>query len=466
MRTVCLSLILAAVAPAADFHSGQAARAVIGQSSFSAREAGVSAHALSLAHGRLFAAEANRLVTFDIAKPCTLCGFAPVSIANQAVMRGVAGVAVAGKVVVAADAANHRVLIWRSTTPNPGVIGAKQPDVVLTLPEPVSVAYDGRRLFVGDAVQHHVLVWNALPTVDDQPADAVLGRAESNAPDAATIGTPAALTSDGANLFVADTENRRILVFSPGDLDLPEEDILNSASLVATPLAPGALVTIRAPGLANETESVEESSNEPLPTRLANVEVYLNGSPLPLLAVSPDEIQAQFPYDLAGATAGSLYVRSVRENGSALVSSAAAVQIVPASPGIFAIGTREPRNGLLLHLSNEQDGEGGPAKGVPITDDSPAAPGEVVTVWASGLGLVGAGDAASTDGETVLPVRALVNGEPAEVLSARLPRGAVGIYEVAVALPAGIAASAEVRLQLVENAVLSNTVVFPVKPAQ
>jgi uncharacterized protein (TIGR03437 family) len=466
LRTVCLSLILAAVAPAADFHSGQAARAVIGQSSFSAREAGVSAHALSLAHGRLFAAEANRLVTFDIAKPCTLCGFAPVSIANQAVMRGVAGVAVAGKVVVAADAANHRVLIWRSTTPNPGVIGAKQPDVVLTLPEPVSVAYDGRRLFVGDAVQHHVLVWNALPTVDDQPADAVLGRAESNAPDAATIGTPAALTSDGANLFVADTENRRILVFSPGDLDLPEEDILNSASLVATPLAPGALVTIRAPGLANETESVEESSNEPLPTRLANVEVYLNGSPLPLLAVSPDEIQAQFPYDLAGATAGSLYVRSVRENGSALVSSAAAVQIVPASPGIFAIGTREPRNGLLLHLSNEQDGEGGPAKGVPITDDSPAAPGEVVTVWASGLGLVGAGDAASTDGETVLPVRALVNGEPAEVLSARLPRGAVGIYEVAVALPAGIAASAEVRLQLVENAVLSNTVVFPVKPAQ
>ena len=69
---------------------------------------------------------------FRRSKPCTLCGFAPVSIANQAVMRGVAGVAVAGKVVVAADAANHRVLIWRSTTPSPGIIGAKQPDVVFT----------------------------------------------------------------------------------------------------------------------------------------------------------------------------------------------------------------------------------------------------------------------------------------------------------------------------------------------
>ena len=92
------------------------------------------------------------------------------------------------------------------------------------------MAYDGQRLFVGDAAQHHVLVWNALPTVDDQPADAVLGKAESSAPDAATIGTPAALDSDGTNLFVADTDNRRILVFSPGDIDLPEEDIVNSAS--------------------------------------------------------------------------------------------------------------------------------------------------------------------------------------------------------------------------------------------
>jgi uncharacterized protein (TIGR03437 family) len=454
------------VASAADFHSGQAARAVIGQSSFSAREGGVSAHALSLTHGRLFAAEANRLVTFDVSKTCTLCGFAPVSIANQAVVRGVAGVAVLGKVVVAADAADHRVLIWRSTTPNAGLVGAKQPDVVLTIAEPVSVAYDGHRLFVGDAAQHRVLVWNTLPNTDDQVADAVLGKGESSAPDAATIGTPAALASDGANLFVADTENRRILVFSPGDVDLREEDIVNSASLLAAPLAPGTLVSIRAAGLANETEAAEESSNEPLPTRLANVEAYLNGSPLPLLSVSPDEIQAQIPYDVAGVTAGSLFVRSVRENGTMLVSSAAAVEIVPASPAIFAIGTREPRNGLLLHASHEADGEGGPAKGVPITNEDPAAPGESVTVWASGLGLVGGGDAALTDGDTALPVGALVDGEPAEVLSARLPRGAVGVYEVVVALPAGVAVSDDVRLQLVENGVVSNTVIFPVRTIQ
>ena len=87
-------------------------------------------------------------------------------------------------------------------------------------------------------------------------------------------------------------------------------------------------------------------------------------------------------------------------------------------------------------------------------------------MWATGLGLVGAGDADSTEGDTALPVSALVNGESAEVLSARLPRGALGVYEVVVALPAGVAAGDAVRLQLVENAVLSNTVIFPVRASQ
>jgi uncharacterized protein (TIGR03437 family) len=465
MRNACLAFIVATAAQAADFYSGQAAHAVIGQSSFSAREAGVSAHALSLAHGRLYAAEPNRLIAFDVTKACTLCGFAPVSVANQAVMRGVAGVAVAGKVVVAADTANHRVLIWRSTAPSPGGIGARLPDVELSMAEPVSVAYDGRRLFVGDAAQHRVLVWNALPNSDDQAADAVLGKAESSVPDAATVGTPAALISDGTNLYVADSENRRILVFSPGDIALPEDAIVNSASLLATPLAPGTLVTIRAAGVVNETEEAEVSSSGSLPTRLADVEVYLNGSPLPLLAVSPEEIQAQLPYDLGGATAGSLYLRGVRENGSIVVSSAAAVEIVPASPGIFAIGTREPRNGLLLHASNEQDIDGA-AKGVPVTKEDPAAPGELITVWANGLGLVDGGDGHSTEGYTALPVNALVNGEPAEVVSARLPPGVIGIYEVVVALPASVAAGDEARLQLAVNGAVSNTVIFPVRAAR
>jgi uncharacterized protein (TIGR03437 family) len=473
MRTACLALALAALATAADFHTGQAARAVIGQSSFSSRETGVSAYAFSLAKGRLYAAESTRLLTFDITKQCALCGFAPIAITNQSVIAGISGFAVSGKVVVVADSVNHRVLVY-STTPSTNAVGQKHPEVAIAVSEPVSVAYDGHRLFVGDASQHRVLIWNALPNSNDQPADAVLGQ-NDGALGAATIGMPSALASDGTNLFVADTENRRILVFSPGDIGLAEDAIINSASLLSTPLAPGTLITIRAPSLVQEDDTADPAPNMPLPTKLAGVEVFLNGAPLPLLSATSEQIDAQLPYDLGSAMAGSLYVRSVRDNGSVLVSTAAAVRFAPASPGIFAVGTSEPRSGLLLHISGDQDLEGGPTKGIPITSESPASPGEVVTVWATGLGAVGAGDAHSVvagapsellDSDTVVPIKALINGEPAAVLLARLPRGAIGVYDVAVVLPAQLQVGDEVRLQLVQNNVVSNIVTFPVKAPQ
>jgi len=459
MRIAFLALALTGLLRAGDFHTGQAARAVIGQPSFSSHEAGISANALSLTRGKLYAAETNRILEFDISNPCALCGLAPVSVVNQSVMRGISAVAVLGKVVVMADPATHRVLIWGSTEPTANAMGPKQPDVILGdgMVEPVSVAFDGHRLFVGDASQHRVLIWNALPNTDNQPPDVVLGQSDT-APGAATVGTPAALVSDGTNLFVADTENRRILIFSPGDLDLAENDILNSATLLPSALAPGTLVTIRAAGAANDSESVPPSNNGPLPTQLAGVEVYLNGAPVPLLSVSPDEIQAQLPYDLGTASSGSLYLRSLREGGAVLLSSAAAVHFVPASPGIFAIGKIEPRNGLLLHTSELPEDEGAPAKGSPITPDNPAAPGEKVTVWANGLGFLG--------DEAPLPVRAMINGEPAEVVSARLPHSSVGVYEVVIALPARFSPGHQARLQLVQNSIPSNTVIFPVQVAQ
>jgi len=459
MRIACLALALVGLVQGSEFHTGQAARAVIGQPSFSAREAGISANALSLARGKLYAAEMNRILAFDVSNPCALCGLAPVSVVNESVTRGVSAMAVSGNVVVIADTGNHRVLIWRSTTPPAGVIGQLQPDVVLgeSIVDPVSVAYDGHRLFVGDALQHRVLIWNALPSADNQPADVVLGQSDSAA-GAASVGTPTALASDGTNLFVADTENRRILIFSTGDIDLSENDIVNSATLLSAPLAPGTLVTIHAAGAASNSQSAEPAGEGPLPTQLAGVEVYLNGSPLPLLSVSPDEIQAQLPYDLGSGNCGSLYLRSLRDGGTVLLSSAAAVHFAAASPGIFAIGKMEPRNGLLLHANGEQPEDGSPANGAPITSDHPASPGEKVTIWANGLGFQGE--------EAAFPVRAVINGEPAEVVSARLPRGAVGVYEVVIALPPHFASGSEARLQLVQNSVPSNTVTFPVQVAQ
>jgi hypothetical protein len=177
-------------------------------------------------------------------------------------LQGSPAVSIHGTTVALADTPNHRVLIWRDTR----VSSANQmPDVVLgqsnsdmssihggTLIEPISVTFDGKRLFVGDAALRRVLIWNSLPKMNNQPADAVLGQQNltsiesSEAPAADSIQRPTALISDGINLFVADSVDRRVLVFSAADTPLPKNAILNSASLVAGPLAPGTLITIAA----------------------------------------------------------------------------------------------------------------------------------------------------------------------------------------------------------------------------
>src|SRR5205823_4148623 len=257
---------------------------VIGQYSFSTRDAGITPTVLTLSGSRLYAADAShRLLTFDLtqipgskddlaARPrstCVLCGFSPVASVAQRVLPGVASVSVFGKVAAVADPSTHRILIWRDTSSAHAIKG---PDVILgrqsgeiapisasTIMEPISVAFDGKRLFVGDGALHRVLIWNSLPASDNEPANAVLGQPSftslnmTDVPGPDTINRPAALVSDGTNLFVADPIDHRIVVFTAADTNLPGNSVVNSASLAPGPVAPGTLITIAGRDLSDAT---------------------------------------------------------------------------------------------------------------------------------------------------------------------------------------------------------------------
>jgi uncharacterized protein (TIGR03437 family) len=492
-RLAGFALLVVCRLAAADFQSGQAARAVIGQATFSSRDAGIAAQALTIARGRLYAADAaHRVLTFDLSKipavkedpvgregpACGVCGFVPAATASQSVVPGVAAWAAFGKAVVFADTANRRILIWRGT----GAGDPQKPDVVLTrtgLPlssasggaftEPVAVAYDGRHLFVGDTGLQRVLIWNGLPESSDQPADALLGQGSgaSGEVTAATLHGPAALASDGTNLFVADSVDRRILVFSPGDTNLSPDAAVNSASSLAMPFAPGTLVTVR--GTFELAAPVTRPESPSPVTKLAGVEVVLDGVAAPLLSVSSEQAEVQIPYDLGGATAGSLYVRIERADGTVSVSNAIGVRFAATSPGIYAFGGAEPREGMLLKASSVDT-----RAGAPVTVGNPAKAGDLVTVWATGLGAVkaesgnapAAGAPATSFAEVAAPVSVRVNGEPAEVVSARLPADAIGVYEVQLRLPAGLATRSAAMLSIGQDGNTSNTVTFPIDNEQ
>lgn len=484
---------------AAEFYNGQAARAVIGQPSFSALEPGIAASSLLLSNGRLYVTDtAHRLLVLDLAKipgvkgsaegvsaGCAVCGFSPAALPAKSVLQGSPAVSIYGNTVVLADTSNHRVLIWRDTTagaanhtPNIVLGQSNSEDVPVsgrTLIEPISVAFDGKRLFVADGALRRVLIWNSLPTIDNQPADSVLGQQNltsidmSDMPRADTVHYPAALASDGTNLFVADPIDRRILVFTAANSLLPKNTITNSASLTAGPLAPGTLITISANGLADGNASAPDDNSQPLPTKLGNTEVIFDGIALPLLSVSPTQVRAQLPYAVESASAASLYVRVEHNDGRVSVTSAAGIQIVPANPGLFAFGGPEPRSGLALHASTDGAGE----SGIPVTPENPARPGETLIVWGTGLGAVKEAGATApllmgiplrgAHARVIAPVSALVNGRSAQVAFAGLPQGSIGIYEVHVVLPPDLQDGPKTLLLITQNGYVSNKITVPVQ---
>lgn len=149
------------------------------------------------------------------------------------------GVFLAKNKLFVADTAQNRLFIWNSL---PDTEFAK-PDVVLGQSEkndtgrnasgkvnasslfyPSGIWSDGQKLILADAWNHRVLIWNTIPTSNGQPADVVVGQVdfESNDPNVNGISTPPSaqslnwpygVFSNGKELWIADTGNRRVLYY-------------------------------------------------------------------------------------------------------------------------------------------------------------------------------------------------------------------------------------------------------------
>lgn len=153
---------------------------------------------------------------------------------------GVAGAWTDGVRLVVADYGNNRVLIWNQFPTSNGqaadlVLG--QPDMssnlanngglsARSLHRPTAVISNGTQLFVADSVNNRILVWSNFPTSNNQPADIVLGQTDFNTnaqgTSATAIRSPYDLALNETYLLVADGDNNRTMIFRGQNATNPE----------------------------------------------------------------------------------------------------------------------------------------------------------------------------------------------------------------------------------------------------
>ncbi|HUS06608.1 MAG TPA: hypothetical protein VMZ52_09945 [Bryobacteraceae bacterium] len=214
-------------------------------------------------------------------------------------------------------------------------------------------------------------------------------------------------------------------------------------------VAPGSLISIYGGSLASR---YEVGPVNPMAQSVGDVAVQLNNRYLPIIFVSPDQINAQLPSDLEPGS----YTLTVKAAGLPEVS--APVTVVRNAPGLFSNAVDEKSYALALH----EDGS-------PITLASPARRSETITLLGTGFGPY---DRPVFDGFTVMPAPAVKLTDPADLIGGGFPfqpsfmgaaPGFAGVAAAKFRIPKELPGAASVEMRIRVNGAESNVVILPIE---
>lgn len=214
----------------------------------------------------------------------------------------------------------------------------------------------------------------------------------------------------------------------------------------STAVAPGSIISIFGQSLAS---TVQVGPTNPLAQSLAGTTVTINGSFLPLMFVSPQQINAQLPSSLLDGN----YTLEVETTGEPGISGN--LTIARDAPGLFFSTVGSVSYAMAFH-----------ANGSMITTSSPAAAGETISFLGTGFGPY---EQPVLDGffppnpppAVSDSVDLTVGGQKVTSTSTAAP-GFAGVTTTQFQVPSGLSGSA-VSILVTINGVDSNTVMLPVK---
>jgi hypothetical protein len=188
--------------------------------------------------------------------------------------------------------------------------------------------------------------------------------------------------------------------------------IVNASDYSAGPFAPNSAVSIFGANLAWDTQQLGATDivNDTLPTTLDSVSVYIDNWPVPLIYVSPTQINFIIP---GNEVDGSVPLRVVRQG---VTGPEIIIQLVDAAPALFAL------DGYAIAEH---------ADGTPLTAAAPANAGDVVVVYATGLG------------------KTLPNPAPRSfIFYVGVTPYSAGLYQINMFLPGDAPANPEIRVSI------------------
>jgi uncharacterized protein (TIGR03437 family) len=216
------------------------------------------------------------------------------------------------------------------------------------------------------------------------------------------------------------------------------DNIVNASDFSSGPFAPNSVLSLFGANLAWDTQALAETDivNDTLPTTLDSVAVYIDNWPVPLIYVSPTQINFIVP---GNEINGSVPLRVVRQG---VTGPEITIQLIDAAPALFAL------TGYAIAAH---------ADGTLLTPDAPANAGDVVVVYTTGLGKTLPNPDPGVIPLTPDPIAApstitvYLNGVPMDtslVFYVGVTPYSAGLYQINMFLPCDAPANPEIRVSM------------------
>jgi len=224
------------------------------------------------------------------------------------------------------------------------------------------------------------------------------------------------------------------------------QKIVNAADLTPS-VAPAALISVFGANLSPTNATTNEM---PLPTAIGQSCLMVNGAAIPMMFVSPGQINAQLPLRTAGRVPVTVYTPGG-------VSDDYFLNVLSVAPAIFHSGVAGPMTDLpvIVKASNQQL----------VTPSNPIHPNDEILIYATGLGSTspeveaGVPPPSSPPATAVVPPDVQLGGMPLEVGFAGLTPGMAGVYLIQARAPSRPTFGAEIPLTVSQGTVTATVIV-------